>query len=159
MFSHFGLLYEACKVPANVALEINSYFRNKALDPVQYPLYDDAVPTLQKCMELGYKNYILSNNFPELHLAVKALGLSCYFEGCIVSSNVGYEKPRIELFEYALHAAENPKECYMIGDNPVADVLGGKSAGMNTILVHRSEDCGADFYCENLSEIPLVLKK
>ena len=41
----------------------------------------------------------------------------------------------------------------MIGDNPIADIQGGKSAGKKTILVHQEKDCGADFLCDNLAEI------
>lgn len=67
-----------------------------------------------------------SNSFYENNkIAVK--DISKYFDDGIISSNVGYEKPRIELFQYALSVAHFPNRCYMIGDNPVADIIDGKS--------------------------------
>ena len=49
----------------------------------------------------------------------------------------GYEKPRREIFKYALSQAGNPEVSYMIGDNPIADYQGGLDAGMIPILVHN----------------------
>ena len=45
----------------------------------------------------------------------------------------------------------------MIGDNPRADVRGGKAVGMKTILVHCNADSEADHSFESLSEIPRIL--
>ena len=53
------------------------------------------------------------------------------------------KSPRIELFRHALHVAGSPDDSCMIGDNPVADIQGGKAAGMNTILVHQNGDGSA----------------
>ena len=106
---------------------------------------------------MGYKNYILSNNFPELPVIVENFGLSEYFSDYIISSNVGFEKPRIELFQHALRIAEYPNLCYMIGDNPIADIQGGKNAGMKTILVHREKNNEADYTCDNLTDILSII--
>ena len=99
----------------------------------------------------------MSNNFPELPDVIKGLGLGKYFADYIVSANIGYEKPRIEIFKYALELAGSPDVCYMIGDNPIADIQGGKSAGMKTVLVNNSGSSDADYKCESLVEIPLLL--
>ena len=104
------------------------------------------------------KNFILSNNFPELGRLIKDLGLNEFFSGCLISSNIGYEKPRIEIFQYAIKAAQQPDICYMIGDNPVADIFGGKRAGMHTILVHnQSKVLEADHKCSSLLEAIVLL--
>ncbi len=50
----------------------------------------------------------------------------------------GYEKPRKEIFEYAILNAGKPEIRYMIGDNPIADYEGGFKAGMIPILVHNT---------------------
>ena len=157
LFLHFNLLYKQHNIPDSLAEEINGYLKSRVLDCRNYTLYNDASAALQTCMEKGYKNYILSNNFPELPDVIKGLNLSEYFIDYVVSANIGYEKPRQEIFQYALETADFPNVCYMIGDNPIADIQGGKSAGMKTVLVHRSGTYDADFMCENLSEIPLIL--
>ena len=45
----------------------------------------------------------------------------------------------------------------MIGDNPAADIDGGRTAGMRTILVHKDVPCRADRVCKTLAQIPEVL--
>ncbi len=111
-------------------------FREKVIN-YNYQVYDDAREILNYCQMLGYENYIISNNFPELVDVVERYGLDKYFTDYILSSNIGYEKPRIEIFEYALEKSGYPEDCYMIGDNPVADVEGSRNAGMRAILVHN----------------------
>ena len=86
------------------------------------------------------------------------MGLNEFFSGCLISSNIGYEKPRIEIFQYAIKAAQQPDICYMIGDNPVADIFGGKRVGMHTILVHnQSKVLEADHKCSSLLEAIVLL--
>ena len=167
LFSHLDVFYENHIVAKKDVGKINPYFKSQILDCKNYELYDDAISVLSRCVEMGYKNYILSNNFPELELVIKDLGLSEYFADYIISGNIGYEKPRIEIFQYALNLAGFPEDCYMIGDNLTADIQGGKSAGMKTILVHKNRDFDsdsdsdfdseADYTYENLSEIILLL--
>lgn len=157
LYGKFSLFYKKIGIPQAKEMTINKYFRQRILDSSSYTLYDDAIPVLRQCIEMGYKNYILSNNYPELSSVAKELGLSPYISGCFVSSLIGYEKPRIELFRYALHAAGSPDCSYMIGDNPIADIQGGKAAGMNTILVHRNGDGSPGCQCDTLSEILSLL--
>ena len=124
----------------------------------EYELYDDAEAILQYCAQLGYKNYLISNNFPELVKVFERLGLDIYFEEYFLSANIGYEKPRAEIFQYALEKTGNPEVCYMVGDNPVADVKGARAVGMKTILVHRkAEDIQPDYACNQLLEIRKII--
>jgi len=158
LFKHLDVFYKEHNVPQEDADRANSYFKSHILDYKNYTPYEDAIEVLRKCMEMGYRNYIVSNNYPELELVVEGLGFEKYVDATIVSALIGYEKPRVEIFRYALEIAGFPDVCYMIGDNPVADIQGGKSAGMETILVHTDAETDADFTCKNLSEIPQLLK-
>ncbi len=125
-------------------------------------LHDDAVSTLKELKKRGYKNYILSNNYPELPDMVQEMGLNKYFDGCVVSALVGYDKPRKEIFDYARQLAGNPAGCIMIGDNPVDDIKGAKIAGFTTILVNdRHPDYTGDYcdyICKTLTDMLAVLK-
>lgn len=121
----------------------------------KYFLYDDTVETLKALQEQGVKNVILSNNYPELEEMVISLGLRDYFNGIIVSALEGYDKPRKELFEIA--KSRFPADKYfMVGDNPVADIQGGKSAGMTTVLVHSGLDKNADYCFDKLNTITSI---
>jgi len=158
LFRHLDVFYKDSKIPQEDVDRANANFKSHILDAGSYTTYEDAAEVLRKCLDMGYKNYIVSNNYPELPLVVEGLGLAQYVDATIVSANIGYEKPRIEIFQYALEAAGFPDIRYMIGDNPIADIQGGKAAGMTTILVHSDIDSDADYTCKNLSEIPLLLK-
>lgn len=77
-----------------------------------------------------------------------------------LGNNSNVEKPRAEIFRYALAKAGNPEVCYMVGDNPVADVQRAKKVGMKTILVHRkAEDSSPDYTCGELLEIKKIIEE
>jgi len=124
----------------------------------EYRLYDDAEDILSYCKMKGYDNYLLTNNFPEIVKVVEGFGLDKYFCNYFVSANIGYEKPRVEIFDHAIREANNPTVCYMIGDNPIADIKGAQNAGIKTILVHKKPtEIYPDFYCDELVDIKKVI--
>lgn len=123
-----------------------------------YKVYEDAEEVLSFCIQKGYVNYLLTNNYPEIVNAAERLGLRKYFRKCFVSSHIGYEKPRSELYEYARKEADYPDVCYMIGDNPIADIQGAQNAGITAILVHKhTEISQPDFTCDQLVQIKDIL--
>ncbi len=121
-----------------------------------YVIYPDARETLSRIKDMGIRNVILSNNIPELKGIMDEIGLLQYFDGFVISADFGYDKPRREIFEIAkeLYPSE---EYIMVGDNPKADILGGKEAGMTTVLVHRGEHPDADYCFDTLSEMIDIL--
>lgn len=131
--------------------------RKKLIDVSNYKLYDDTVQTLEACIRKGYINYLTTNNYPEILENLTKLGIADFFSGYIVSSHIGYEKPRREFYAYAKSLAGDPDVGYMIGDNPVADIAGGKAAGLRTIAVHACKASCADHYFEELNRILAVL--
>ncbi len=138
--------------------KINMRFKELLINAENYFLYDDTVKTLEKCTKAGYKNYLATNNYPEIIQNLKKLGIATYFTDYIVSSHIGYEKPRAEFYNCAKKLSGNPEIAYMIGDNPIADISGGKEAGFITIAVHECKNSAADYYFENLADILSILK-
>lgn len=136
LFHGLNPLLEEKKVPSRIRKKIWNDFKYNAIY-FPYEVYDGAEDILVYFKRKGFGNYIISSNFPELDEAVAGLGLGEYFDGYFLSSMIGYEKPRKELYAYAYEKAGMPAEAYMIGDNPVADMKGAKSVGMCTVLVHR----------------------
>ncbi len=141
--------------------------RGLILEAGNFRLYEDAVPTLARLRSDGWRHYILSNNFPELPWLCGALGIGDWFDDIIVSALVGYEKPRLEIFELARRRAGGPDRCVMIGDNLLADIGGAREAGMDSVLVHPRElreNAFAQFQtlvpthvCRSLAELPDLL--
>ncbi len=136
--------------------------RRELTKPERYALYPQAIPVLQECKKRGWKNVLLSNHVPELPKILAALGAKEYFDAIVVSSLVGYDKPRREIFGIAKRAAGNPSVCVMIGDNPEADIRGGAEAGMETILVNNvSALCQREptFRARTLDEVLPLLER
>lgn len=147
-----------CKMAEEVAEKAACCVRNRILDANNYFLYEDTEWILNKAKEMGYTNIVLSNNYPELKEVMEQLGIARYFDGFVISGQVGFEKPNPGIFEIAL-SGKDPKECCMIGDNPEADIKGAGAFGLKTILVHRKkpEDCPCDFCFRTLKEIAEIL--
>ncbi len=136
-------------------------FRQIVTSSEIYKPYPDAAETLKTCHERGYDNYILSSNFPELPAVAEAFGFSPYIRDTLLSADIGWEKPRPELFLEAMRQAGNYDEYVMIGDNPAKDIAGGRAAGMKTIYVHPrpgTENTECDAIVGELCDIPGILK-
>ena len=68
---------------------------------------------------------ILSNHVPELRSIVDGVGLGSLIDQVYTSAVTGYEKPNPESYRIAL-GSDPPEECFMVGDNVDADVLGAE---------------------------------
>ena len=157
MARRFQFVYETLGVPTDTARRAAHAVRPLILDPAEYTLYEDTVFILELARNRGWRNYILSNNYPELPDIVRALGIDRFFSGMIVSGALGYDKPHPAIFRYARGLAGDPDRCLMVGDNPKADVEGGHRAGMETVLVHREADCAPDWRFQTLRELSAIL--
>jgi len=82
-----------------------------------------------------YKMHIITNGFNEVQfIKLKNCDLDKYFDSVVTSENAGYQKPRKEVFHYAVSAVNAKKEtCLMIGDDPDTDMLGAKNFGMDQV--------------------------
>ena len=111
------------------------------------------------CAFKGYKNYILTNNFPEWEALLDKLKLRQYFTGVVVSGTLGVAKPDVRIFRRAEEAANFPARIWMVGDNHVADIQGAKNAGWGAIHITKpgSAHSGADYTVQSLEEIPKIL--
>lgn len=65
----------------------------------------------------------------------RSFGISSYFDHLTISCEVGYLKPRKEIFESALRSLDvSPEEALHVGDLFDADVRGAASIGMHSLL-------------------------
>ena len=101
-----------------------------------FELFPDSLRALTVLKESGWTLAILSNHVPELLSLVEHLGLGPLIEEVFSSALIGYEKPNPEAFRIALNGAR-PSDCFMVGDNPRADVLGAEVVGLRAILVRN----------------------
>jgi HAD superfamily hydrolase (TIGR01549 family) len=131
--------YEDAGVEPERAAQLARLARARYVDPrVGWRLFDDAVPALSRLREAGWTNVVLSNHVPELEHLVAGLGLDRHVDALLCSAIIGYEKPHPEAFAAALRLRRDGEAVWMVGDNPVADVLGAERAGLRAVLVRRN---------------------
>ncbi len=107
----------------------------------KYPhVNPEAKPTL-KAFRKTYPNLkiaLISNaarSTATYKRTLSALGIGRYFDHFVISCEVGYLKPRKEIFQHALELLEvKPQEALHVGDLFRADVVGAVSCGMNACL-------------------------
>ena len=135
----FGRAFESVGIQPSKAREMARKVRLVYTRPERYRLYGDSIAALESLRSAGWDHVILSNHVPELTEIVESIGLSEQFQAVVNSAITGYEKPHRRAFEAALEAAGKPASAWMVGDNPVADVLGAEEAGIPAILVRRQD--------------------
>lgn len=156
--NEFAAMFQKCGFSAEQAEKIAPRLRRKMLNPEWYHLYPDVIDTLGKLQQRGYKNYVASNNFPELAQLLDKLGLTPYFSGIFSSGEIGYEKPHSEFFEALREGSGFPGQVWMIGDNPVDDIQGANQAGFTTVAVHGVQAPEADYQLDELAELLEILR-
>ena len=82
-----------------------------------------------------YRLYILSNGFAELQSRkMQSAGIDRYFDGVVLSEDIGVNKPHREIFEHALRVAGvTADRALMIGDNYEVDIKGARGAGIDQV--------------------------
>jgi putative hydrolase of the HAD superfamily len=82
---------------------------------------------------------VVSNWDSSLHRVLSLHGLTPYFERVFASMEEGCAKPDPSFFRIAeRHLALPPEQILHVGDNPVDDLEGARSAGWQSILIDRT---------------------
>jgi putative hydrolase of the HAD superfamily len=107
----------------------------------KYPLLNpEARPALKELKSRfpGLKIGLISNagrSAATYSRMLRSLGVAEYFDNLTISCEVGFLKPRREIFEAALGSlAVKPTEVVHVGDSFKADIVGATSMGMNAAL-------------------------
>jgi putative hydrolase of the HAD superfamily len=138
----FSRVYVAIGIDHEIVPIAAASIRERYCDAAGFKLFPDSLRALTALKEAGWYLTILSNHVPELPSLVEQLGLATLVEEVFTSASIGYEKPNPEAFRIALNGA-SPFDCFMIGDNPRADVLGAEDVGLKAILVRHQDDSAA----------------
>ena len=85
-----------------------------------------------------YRMAVISNfdHAPTVEQALRMHGIRERFEVVLVSADVGWRKPRPEIFVEAFRRMGiGPREAIFVGDSPEVDVLGAQTVGMDVIWI------------------------
>lgn len=102
-----------------------------------WTVFPDVVPAL-KVLAQQHRLFVLSNFDKRLRCILDGHDLTRFFDGMIISSEVGASKPDAHIFKTAAAVANTtPEACLHIGDDEHFDLLGAQSAGFSARLVKR----------------------
>lgn len=129
---------------------------------------------LQKT-SMDYRLGLISNftYAPVIHAGLRKLGIDRFFNAILVSEDVGWRKPREEIFEAALsRLSVGAEEAVYVGDSPLEDIEGAKSVGMRTVFLpsqfysmenllesKQKPDMIVADVCELVEKLPAFLKQ
>lgn len=102
--------------------------------PTNNYLFEGAVELLDY-LQPKYNLHIITNGFEGVqNLKLERSGIKKYFDKIITSEAVGVKKPNPKVFNYALDLARTKADnCYMVGDNLEADIIGAIKCGIPSI--------------------------
>ena len=100
--------------------------------------YPESEEVMEELVRMSVPLYVVSNWDVALESVLADLGWTSYFSGIVASAKVGSEKPARAIFEEALSLAGIPRERVVhVGNDPIADVWGAASCGIDAVLVDR----------------------
>lgn len=87
-----------------------------------------------------YPLYILTNGFRETQFSkLKNCDLEKYFNHVFTSETIGYNKPNIKIFQWAVNSVNARKEeCLVIGDDQAVDIKGANNFGIDNVFFNPS---------------------
>jgi HAD superfamily hydrolase (TIGR01549 family) len=125
--------------PEIIAALLKKWFNLK----LKMALYDDVALALDELKQRGFTLGLISNVDRDISATYNELGLDKWLRLKITSQDVGFNKPRPEIFQAALKKAEvEPAEAIYVGDQYEIDVLGANRVGMRGILIDRHDFFG-----------------
>jgi putative hydrolase of the HAD superfamily len=101
--------------------------------------FEDSVKALQLVRKKKLKAGLISNVGQEIDSYCSELGFEPYLDIKVTSFEVGFDKPRPEIFVLALEkAGVTASEALFIGDVYEQDIVGARGVGMQAILIDRN---------------------
>lgn len=129
------------QIPAMHVFEHSAWFErlyDVLGEPSRWRLYPDTLAALGQLRSQNIKIGLVSNWDGRLRKILAGLGLTGLLDSIVISSEVGYRKPRIEIFRSALlQLGAKPHEAVHVGDVYEDDYLGASNAGLTPILIDR----------------------
>jgi len=139
--------YKTNREDPRVKAALNIFFQDYVDTLELRPYAMDLLNKITENCKLG-----LISNFtyaPVIHASLRKVGIHEFFNAVVVSEDAGWRKPHKRIFQTALQKLQvTAEETVYIGDSPLEDIEGAKTAGMKTVFVP------SQFYTlQNLREI------
>ncbi len=115
--------------------------------------FDNVHEVLTEFKENALRMGVISNWDQSARGLLERHDLIGYFDHCIISSEVGIDKPDPAIFNLAMQRADaDPRECIYIGDNYYDDAVGSRKVGMQALILNRFGTLGV----EEIDDAPII---
>lgn len=109
--------------------------------PTYFKPYPEVHEVLQFLQSKNIKLAIITNWQRGFKYFCQELNIYNYFNELVVSAEVGYQKPDVDIFKEAVKRFNlEPNEILHVGDSLIEDVQGAKSAGFDVVLLDRTNE-------------------
>lgn len=105
--------------------------------PAYYSINEGTVRAVRRLRSNGWKVGVVTNGSPSQWKKFEVTNIAREFDAVCISAIVGVRKPDVAIFEEAARLCEVPLDGWMVGDSAIADIDGGKRAGLKTIWMSR----------------------
>jgi len=127
---------------------------NKRVFPNTYEILDYLKPK--------YPLYILTNGFRETQFKkMHNCQLDGYFKHVFTSETIGYNKPHLKIFQWAISSINAKKEdCIMIGDDQSVDIVGAQNYGIDGVFFNpgnEKDSSSPKYMIKDLIELKEIL--
>ncbi len=130
-------------------------------------MFPDVPDALKLLHQHGIKVAIVTNAYQPMwirDIEIETHGILPFFPDCRISAaDIGYLKPHPAIFQAALNCLNvQPQEAVFVGDDPEADIVGAKAAGLYAVLRQsaRQQFSGSvapDARIHSLAQLPAIL--
>lgn len=123
--------------------EFDNYFHDlfEVFRTSAWEIFPETKEVLTRIKTRGYKIIVVSNFDSRVYDVCSGMDILDHFDDFVISSESGYAKPSIEIFQLALQRnGLMPDECVHIGDNYMNDFVCPTSIGMNAIFLDRDNE-------------------
>jgi putative hydrolase of the HAD superfamily len=103
-------------------------------------LYPETREILTLLAKRPLKLGVISNFDSRIYTVMRDLDILSFFQSVTISSEAGFAKPAPEIFHAAARSLQlAPSRILLVGDSLRDDVLGARHAGMQSILIDRTD--------------------
>ena len=115
--------------------------------------FDNVHDVLADLKESALRMGVISNWDHSARSLLQRHGLMDYFDHCVISSEVGIDKPDPAIFNLAAQKANtDPRSCIYVGDNYYDDAVGSRKVGMQALILNRFGKLGV----EEIDDAPII---
>lgn len=102
-------------------------------------LFDDALETLDRLRDAGFRLGLLTNGPAEMQRwKLARFPIAERVDVVVIEGEFGYGKPDARVFQHALASVgADPQQAWHVGDNLYADIRGAQGAGIHATWIHR----------------------